>query len=334
MKDPVSVQVAAVASTNTNIEQFYAVVPFSQKTVAAHRLIISAKARGIIIFTRTRRATDAVAVELMGLGISAAAISGDVPQNTRENIVKRLRSGMIRVLVATDVAARGLDIDSVELVINYDLPDEPELYVHRIGRTGRAGRKGQAISFVTPREVNGKLKGVEKLIKQKLEEIQIPTASEVSKKLVKNYFDLIGARVLKGRLEHYVKAVEKKLEDVTTQEDLLELIAASIALGLGDDGDKPEPTRNEDPDERVKGSKSRSRSGSYSGGKSGFKSGGRSKPRSDSRSGGRSDSRSDHGSGEKRRYNDKGFGPKKSSKSGSGGKFSDKKGGFKKPRNK
>lgn len=264
MNNPKTVKVSATSSTSKDIEQTYAVVPFSQKTVATHRLILSAKAKGIIIFTRTRATTDTVTAELMGLGISAAAISGDVPQKTRESIVKRLRSGLIRVLVATDVAARGLDVDTLELVINYDLPTEPELYVHRIGRTGRAGRKGKAISFVTPREVNSKLKVIEKLTKQTLTEQEIPTAAEVSKRLIKNHFDLIDERAHLGKLEHYVNAVEKRLEQVNTQEDLLHLIAASIALGLGDDGIAEEVVIDARSNRRSSDMSNRKSAGKYS----------------------------------------------------------------------
>ena len=114
------------------------------------------------MFVRTKSTAEDVAIELAGRGIQAAAISGDVPQRERERLVERLRTGTLDVLVATDVAARGLDVDRIGLVVNFDVPREAEAYVHRIGRTGRAGRHGEAVTFLTPKEKR-KLRQIERL---------------------------------------------------------------------------------------------------------------------------------------------------------------------------
>jgi ATP-dependent RNA helicase DeaD len=323
MNDPREVHVEAVSSTNVNIEQLYSVVPYSKKTEAAHRIIIASKARGIIIFTRTRKDTESVAAQLMGLGISAAAISGDVPQDTRENIVRRLRSGLLRVLVATDVAARGLDIDSVELVINYDLPQEAELYVHRIGRTGRAGRKGKAISFVTPREIKSKLKQIEKLIKQEITEMAIPTRHEVRTKVVQNYFEQIDIRTEAGGLDHIIAAVESRLKSVETQDELVSLIAGAIALGTGEEADGSSGTALEGSDSddfSDDGRRGGDRGDRGGRGSRGGDRGGRSGGRSGSRDGRRNDSRG--GSGGKF-----GGGSRGGSRSGSGSRDGGSRGG-------
>ncbi|MEK8228970.1 helicase-related protein [Oerskovia sp. M15] len=174
LNDPVEIAVTRQSSTVTSVRQTYSVVPFRHKTGALVRVLATSDADAAIVFTRTRGAAEEVGSALVERGISAATISGDVAQKDRERIVERLRSGALDVLVATDVAARGLDVDRIGLVVNFDLPGEPEAYVHRIGRTGRAGRTGEALSFVTPGERN-RLKFIEKTIRATLEEVDVPS---------------------------------------------------------------------------------------------------------------------------------------------------------------
>ena len=164
MTDPVQIAVTRQASTVTAVRQTYAVVPFRHKVGSLARVLATSDADAAIVFTRTRGAAEDVGSALIEKGISAATISGDVAQKEREKIVERLRSGALDVLVATDVAARGLDVDRIGLVVNFDVPGEPEAYVHRIGRTGRAGRTGEALTFVTPHE-RGKLRSIERTIR-------------------------------------------------------------------------------------------------------------------------------------------------------------------------
>ena len=134
---------------------------------------------GVIAFVRTKMATEDLADKLRARGFQAAAINGDIPQQQRERTVEALRDGKIDILVATDVAARGLDVERISHVVNYDIPHDTESYVHRIGRTGRAGRSGDAILFMTPRE-KYLLRSIEKATRQPVEQMHLPTAETVN----------------------------------------------------------------------------------------------------------------------------------------------------------
>src|SRR5882762_7074632 len=144
----------------------------------------------MIVFVRTKQATEEVAEKLRARGLSAAAINGDIPQAQRERTIAALKDGGIDILVATDVAARGLDVERISHVLNYDLPHDTESYVHRIGRTGRAGRSGAALLFVSPRERH-LLKSIEKATRQKLIEAQLPSVDDVNAQRVAKFADSI-----------------------------------------------------------------------------------------------------------------------------------------------
>ncbi len=236
LKDPVDVVASRQASTVTNIEQSYAVVPFRHKIGALARVIATTEADATIVFVRTRGTAEDVGSGLIERGIKAATISGEVAQKERERIVERLRSGTLDVLVATDVAARGLDVERIGLVVNFDLPNVPEDYVHRIGRTGRAGRSGLALSFVTPREL-GRLRTIERLTRKPLTEAPIPSPADVSAHRARAVIASVGARQEAGRLEPYREAVAAFLND--THVDPVELAAVLVALAVGDDGIAP-----------------------------------------------------------------------------------------------
>lgn len=178
LRDPLRIEVTSAASTVSTIEQTYAVVPFRFKTDALARVLAVWRKEGAIVFVRTRAAAEEVATELMRRGVSAAPISGDVAQNEREKLIGRLRSGALDVLIATDVAARGLDVERIGLVVNFDVPREPDAYVHRIGRTGRAGREGQALTFFTPKEFP-LLRHIEKHTGTELKEVTVPSPEDV-----------------------------------------------------------------------------------------------------------------------------------------------------------
>ncbi|WP_111765189.1 DEAD/DEAH box helicase [Nakamurella deserti] len=233
MTNPIDIAVSRQSSTVENVKQTYAVIPFSRKTDALARVIEISAADATIVFTRTKDAAENVGSELIARGISAATISGDVAQRERERIVERLRNGQLDVLVATDVAARGLDVDRIDLVVNYDAPGEPETYVHRIGRTGRAGRTGEALTFFTPRET-GRLRVIEKLTRQKLTEITLPTASEVSAQRAIKVLTKAAARAEAGNIESYRTAIETFLTDSPLS--VAELASALAALVAGDTG--------------------------------------------------------------------------------------------------
>ncbi len=270
MINPVDIAVSRQSSTVENVRQTYAVIPFSRKTDALARVIEVSSADATIVFTRTKDAAENVGAELIARGISAATISGDVAQRERERIVERLRNGQLDVLVATDVAARGLDVDRIDLVVNYDAPGEPEIYVHRIGRTGRAGRTGEALTFFTPRET-GRLRVIEKLTRQKLTEITLPTASEVSALRAVKVLNKAAARAEAGNIDSYRTAIETFLTDSPLSVgDLASALAALVAGDTGKQVVEPEvlvsgPRSRDDRPERGARSFDRDRGGDRGG---------------------------------------------------------------------
>jgi ATP-dependent RNA helicase DeaD len=234
LNNPLEITVARQSSTVTSVRQTYAVVPFRHKVGALSRVLAVSEADAAIVFVRTRGAAEEVGSALIEKGISAAYISGDVAQGEREKIVDRLRSGALDVLVATDVAARGLDVDRIGLVVNFDVPREPETYVHRIGRTGRAGREGEALSFVTPSE-QSRLRQIERTTRVNLEQITIPTPAEVSAHRVQTMLGRVQERAAAGRLELYREAVAVYLAQ-NPGVDAVDLLATVTALAVGDEG--------------------------------------------------------------------------------------------------
>jgi len=236
MRDPVEVSTTPSEPTTTSIEQTYAIVPLRHKTGALVRVLSTTDVDATIVFVRTRATADDLGAELVARGINAATISGDVPQNERERIVERLRSGSLAVLVATDVAARGLDVERVGLVVNYDVPRENEAYVHRIGRTGRAGRTGTALTFLTPKE-RYRLQAIEKATRATMTEVPIPTPAQVSAHRADQLLAQLPQRLSRGRLDLYRERVSIMLAQ--HEGDALDVASALLALGVGDAGPDP-----------------------------------------------------------------------------------------------
>ncbi|MBN7792683.1 DEAD/DEAH box helicase [Microbacterium esteraromaticum] len=209
---PEEVAIKAKTSTNQNITQRYLVVSYAQKVDALTRILEVENFDGMIVFVRTKNETETLAEKLRARGYSAAAINGDVPQVQRERSVNQLKDGKLDILVATDVAARGLDVERISHVVNFDIPTDTESYVHRIGRTGRAGRTGDAISFITPRE-RYLLKHIEKATRQQPAQMQLPTTEDVNTTRLARFDDAITAALGEtGRIEgfrdiiaHYVR---------------------------------------------------------------------------------------------------------------------------------
>ena len=233
LNDPVRIEVSPQASTVDTVHQTYAVVPFRHKIGAVARVLAVTDAEAALVFVRTKSTAEDVAIELAGRGIQAAAISGDVPQRERERLVERLRAGTLDVLVATDVAARGLDVDRIGLVVNFDVPREAEAYVHRIGRTGRAGRHGEAVTFLTPKEKR-KLRQIERLTGTRLEEITLPSPADVSSHRAGKLLERAAARHERGRLAMYTELVSAKAAELDIDETAL--AATLLALAVGDEG--------------------------------------------------------------------------------------------------
>ncbi|MAS53236.1 DEAD/DEAH box helicase [Nocardioides sp.] len=203
LNDPVEITVKGKTATAANITQRYLIVSYPQKVDALTRILEVENFEGMIVFVRTKNETETLAEKLRARGLSAMAINGDVAQVQRERTVNQLKAGKLDILVATDVAARGLDVERISHVVNYDIPTDTESYVHRIGRTGRAGRSGDAISFVTPRE-RYLLKHIEKATRQPLTEMSLPSVEDVNVTRLTRFDDQITAALEDGnRIEQF-----------------------------------------------------------------------------------------------------------------------------------
>ncbi|GGD37527.1 DEAD/DEAH box helicase [Pseudoxanthomonas indica] len=190
LKDPVEVTIAAKTTTSANIRQRYWFVSGLHKLDALTRILEAEPFDAMIIFARTKAATEELAGKLQARGLAAAAINGDMQQAQREKTIQQLKDGKLDILVATDVAARGLDVERISHVLNFDIPYDTESYVHRIGRTGRAGRTGDAILFVTPRE-KGMLRQIERATRQPIQEMQLPSIEAVNDRRVEKFLGRI-----------------------------------------------------------------------------------------------------------------------------------------------
>ena len=209
---PVEVTIAARTRTADNIRQRYWVVGGLHKLDALTRILEAETFDAMIVFVRTRQATEELAERLQARGFAAAALHGDIPQNQRERTIAQLKDGKVDILVATDVAARGLDVDRVSHVVNYDAPTDPESYVHRIGRTGRAGRSGEALLFVAPRE-RGLLRSIEHATRQKIAAMELPTVQMVNDVRVARFRQRISDTLAAGGLAEFqgvIAAIERE----------------------------------------------------------------------------------------------------------------------------
>ncbi|KJL46470.1 ATP-dependent RNA helicase DeaD [Microbacterium hydrocarbonoxydans] len=221
LREPEEISIKSKTATGTNITQRYLVVSYQQKVDALTRILEVENFDGMIVFVRTKNETETLAEKLRARGYSAAAINGDVPQVQRERSVNQLKDGKLDILVATDVAARGLDVERISHVINFDIPTDTESYVHRIGRTGRAGRKGDAISFITPRE-RYLLKSIERATRQEPTQMQLPSTDDVNTTRLARFDDAITTalaetdRIEKFRdiIAHYVRNNDVPESDV------------------------------------------------------------------------------------------------------------------------
>ena len=225
LQDPIEITVTPPASVVETIEQEYAVVAERYKVGALCRVLATTEAPAALVFVHTRATAEQLALELTARGVHAATLSGDVAQVERERLVERLRSGFLNVLVATDVAARGLDVERIGLVVNFDIPREAATYVHRIGRTGRAGRRGHALTFVTPKQ-RFRLRRIEKITGVAIKEAKLPTASEVNSIRAREVLAQAQKRQEKGNLDLYATALmqwqaeqEKQNEDTANWEN-------------------------------------------------------------------------------------------------------------------
>jgi ATP-dependent RNA helicase DeaD len=190
LTDAAEISVRGKTSTSATTRQRYLTVAHPQKLDALTRILEVENFEGMIVFVRTKQVTEQLAERLRARGFSAAAINGDIVQAQRERTIGALREAKLDILVATDVAARGLDVERISHVVNYDIPTDTESYVHRVGRTGRAGRDGDAISFVTPRERH-LLRAIERATRQPLTSMRLPTVEDVNETRVARFRDAI-----------------------------------------------------------------------------------------------------------------------------------------------
>jgi len=208
LKDPAEVTIANKTTTSANIRQRYWWVSGMHKLDALTRILEVEPFDAMIIFARTKAGTEELASKLQARGLAAAAINGDMQQAQRERTIAMLKEGKLDILVATDVAARGLDVERISHVLNYDIPYDTESYVHRIGRTGRAGRSGEAILFATPRE-KGMLRQIERATRQPIEEMQLPSVEAVNDNRVNKFTARISETLGQGGLDFYRQLLER-----------------------------------------------------------------------------------------------------------------------------
>lgn len=226
LNEPESIVIKKKQLTVAAIEQRYYIVNQRDKLAAITRIFEVEDVSRALIFARTRAGTGELANALASRGFSADMINGDLSQDARERVMSRFRNDRLKVLVATDVAARGLDIDDISHVFNYDLPDDPEVFVHRIGRTGRAGKKGIAISLFTPKETR-MLRRIEGYTRQKQTKANLPSKSEIQKKRKMQLVERMEVWLNRGRYKNELEMVNELVE---SGHEPLEIAAAAMRI--------------------------------------------------------------------------------------------------------
>jgi ATP-dependent RNA helicase DeaD len=230
LRSPVEVTIKSKTTTATNIRQRYWMVSGMHKLDALTRILEAEDFDGMLVFTRTKQGTVELAEKLEARGFAAAPLNGDIAQPQRERTVARLKAGQIDILVATDVAARGLDVERIGHVVNYDVPYDTESYVHRIGRTGRAGRKGEAILFIAPRERN-MLRAIERATRQVIEPMNLPSVDAVNALRIAKFKQ----RILDTASQSDARALRAVVEQLEAESGLplIDIAAALASLAQG-----------------------------------------------------------------------------------------------------
>ena len=231
LNDPQEIRIQSAISTNEDIEQFYWLVQGTSKLDALTRILEVEDFDAMLIFVRTKTSTVDLAEKLSARGFAASPLNGDMNQAIRTRTVEQLKNGQLDILVATDVAARGLDVDRLSHVMNYDIPYDDEAYVHRIGRTGRAGRSGKAILFVAPRE-RRLLQSIEKTTRKKITQMELPTRGELIEKRSNAFKEGIADTIRDGKLDFFHKLVSDLVRE---HECTPEHVAAAMAYLLQKD---------------------------------------------------------------------------------------------------
>ncbi len=236
LKDPAEITIKSRKKEAKLIKQKYIIIQNSYKLEVLKRVLELSSGEGVIIFARTKAITLKLAESLEASSHNVAVLNGDVPQNLRERTVERLRQGGIDILVATDVAARGLDVERIGLVINYDMPFDSEAYVHRIGRTGRAGRSGDAILFISPRE-KSYLRNLERAVGQAIDRMDIPSNESINKhRIAKFKKDLLEKASTKNGTKEESDLLEILISEIENELELKpkDIALAALNLAIGD----------------------------------------------------------------------------------------------------
>ncbi len=229
-KDAKIIKVTKKELTVPNIEQYYYEVRPKNKEEIISRLLDIHQPKLSVIFCNTKKQVDLLVTNLIGRGYFAAGLHGDMKQQQRDRVMQGFRKGSTEILVATDVAARGIDVDEVECVFNYDLPQDEEYYVHRIGRTGRAGRVGKAFSFVSGRDVY-KLKDIQRYCKTKILAQKVPTSDDVANLKIDNLLTQIDNVIENDELKNLIRIVEDKIND--SDYTAMDMAAALLKIAMG-----------------------------------------------------------------------------------------------------
>ncbi len=243
--DPENVKVVHKQLTVPSIEQFYYEVSHEKKLEALCRLIDRYNPRLSLIFCNTKKMVDELVTQLQSRGYSADGLHGDMKQISRNRVMEMFRKGIIDVLVATDVAARGLDVEHIEAVFNYDVPEDEEYYVHRIGRTGRMGRNGYAFTFISGRKQIYVLKDIQKYTNAKIKLSTIPSISDVEEYRTVRFLEQIKLVLEEGNLDKYTKYIERLIQEDYTSIDVAAALIKMLLIkeksiadnGLSDDAD-------------------------------------------------------------------------------------------------
>jgi ATP-dependent RNA helicase DeaD len=227
LRDPERISVEKKNVAAPAIEQRFLNVSEGQKLEVLTQILELDESEAVLIFRRTKNGAAELAERLDGRGFPAAAMHGDMKQSERESVIRRLRAGQIEIVVATDVAARGLDVEQISHVVNYDIPHDAESYVHRIGRTGRAGRTGVATMFITPRE-RRMMRDIEKFTGSVIKPMKMPTRADVAARRVQQLKETVRKTIEEGELDLYLQLVEQLVEE--GQHDIAEIAAAAARL--------------------------------------------------------------------------------------------------------
>ena len=264
LNNPTIFRVKQKDITISNVKQLYLKVNRNDRTEVLCRLMDINNPKRAIIFCNTKKGVDELVGELQGRGYFADALHGDLNQNARDVVMAKLRNGTIDILVATDIAARGIDVDDIEAVFNYELPQDSEYYIHRIGRTGRAGRTGTAYSFVSGRQMN-ELRQIERYTKAKIEEQKVPTMKDMMKAKTNQMFDSIIEVIDEGDLDQY----DKYISTLVQKGHDISVIAAALLkmqMNLKEQAEitsvtRPEQSRGDRRDRGSRGGRNPGKSG-------------------------------------------------------------------------